>query len=74
VSVDTDFQQLAMLCQRAVLAYVEVITEGTEANGLCVTQNFLKLSSKPIEGFLKSFRRFRENLWHLSDDTTKIKP
>ena len=36
-----------------------------------VTQNFLKLSSKPLEGFLKSFRRFRKNLWHLSDDTTK---
>ena len=38
------------------------------------TQNFLKLSSKPLEGFLKSFRRFRENLWHLSDDSTKIVP
>ena len=36
-----------------------------------VTQNFLKLSSKPLEGFLESFRRFRENLLHLSDNTTK---
>ena len=37
-----------------------------------LTQNLLKLSSKPLEGFLESFIRFRENLWHLSDDSTKV--
>ena len=26
------------------------------------------------KAFFETFRRFRENLWHLSDDSTKIVP
>lgn len=50
-AVGVYFQQLAMLCQRAVLVHGEVITEGTEANGLCVHPESFK-------AFFETFRRF----------------
>lgn len=50
-AVGVHFQQLAMLCQRAVLAHGEVITEGTEANGLCGHPESFK-------AFFETFRRF----------------